>query len=280
MDTFSDTLLIIIVTYNTALEDCESFQAVLHMRREHTKLAIFVHDNSKEPQEIEHYEGLSISYVHDPQNPGVSKAYNVGAAYAKKNKKKWVLLLDQDTTLPATILDSYQKTIATHPDIKLVVPILVLGDGKIFSPCRYKFKRGFHLQEIAEGIHSLQHISPVNSGMLIDTTAFFEVGGYNEKVKLDFGDFQFVERFRKHYEDFYVMDIQCQQDFSNDEVAYDSQLTRFKYYCDGARHIEKDTLWDSIQYTSIVLIRGLMLTMKYKKNTFMSTYFNTFLFPK
>lgn len=277
MGSFIDSLLIIIVTYNTALDECETFRSICCMKEDGHNLNVFVYDNSIDPQVIKKYDGISIEYFHDPLNSGVSKAYNTGGLYAQKQSKKWVLLLDQDTTLPNSILTAYSKATILFPNLKLFAPVLLLADNRIFSPCNYKFKRGFHLKEINEGVHSLNQVAPVNSGMLIDVDSFFEVGGYNEKVKLDFSDFQFIERFRKKNSDFYVLGIKCQQDFSDDEVSYTKQINRFKYYCSGARNIEKHSLYDTVQYASIVFSRALMLAIKHKNMNFITTYIDSFL---
>jgi hypothetical protein len=124
----------------------------------------------------------------------------------------------------------------------------------------------------------LNKLAPVNSGMLVDLKAFYEVGGYNEKVKLDFSDFQFIERFRKVHKTFYVMDLICEQDFSDDEISCPAQAKRFRYYCEGARNIEKEGAWDWIQYNSFVFLRAVRLTIRYGNASFLRTYFNTFLF--
>ncbi|NHF59090.1 glycosyltransferase [Flavobacteriaceae bacterium TP-CH-4] len=279
MNDFINSLSIIIVVYNTALDDSESFQSVVAMVGNGTPLDIFVYDNSPNPQRIGEYPGLRITYFHDPKNSGVSKAYNTGAAHARQHQNKWVLLLDQDTVLPYTILADYEKAVAQNPEIDLFVPILRLANGKIFSPCTFKFKRGFYPDDLKLGVNPLDRLSPVNSGMLVSVEAFFSVEGYNEQVKLDFADFQFIERFRKRYPDFYVMDVECQQDFSDDEVSYSSQANRFKYYCEGARNIEKRGVWDWLQYNGVVFLRALRLTGRYREWQFLKTYFNNFLFP-
>ncbi len=280
MDEFVESLLIIVVLYNIPVEESESFRSIREMDSGGGDLGLFVYDNSKQPQTIKGYDGLHISYVHDSKNSGVSKAYNEGTAHARKHQKKWVLLLDQDTTLPVTLLKRYRVATKQNPELKLFVPVLTLKNGKIFSPCTYRFKRGFYLDTIEKGIHSLQKLSPVNSGMLIDVHAFFEVGGYNDQVKLDFSDFQFIERFRKRYSDFYVMDVECDQDFSDDEVSLGSQANRFRYYCEGARNIEKNGIWDWLQYSAGVFLRAVRLGLRYKDSRFLSIYVDTFLFPK
>ncbi len=277
MDNFLNSILIIIVTYNRRLESCESFQSILKMSITWNNIDVFVYDNSKEPQSINDYKNISIKYVNDPSNPGISKAYNLGVDYAHSNKKKWVLFLDQDTILPSDILESYKQAARQNPNIKLFVPKLFLGNGVLLSPCKYLFKRGFHIKKIGYGLHSLNKISPVNSGMFIEINAFLKVGGYNERVRLDFSDFQFIERFRKVYKEFYVIDIICTQDFSNDDVSISSQIGRFKYYCEGAKNVDKEGIWDYLQYAAVVLVRTLKLTGRHKKSIFLQTYFNTFL---
>ncbi|MET6989544.1 glycosyltransferase [Sediminicola arcticus] len=280
MNKFITSLSIIIVVYNKAIHECESFRSILEMRTDDSNLDIFVYDNSPVSQKINYHKGITIYYMHDPNNSGVSRAYNEGALYAAKNKKCWVLLLDQDTLLPVNLLETCQKAVSKYPEIKLFVPVLELKSGKIFSPCRYKFKRGFYIKKISEGIHSLDKLSPVNSGMLIDISSFIDAGGYNNNVKLDFGDFQFIERFRKKYKYFYVLDARCIQDFSNDEVSYKSQLTRFKFFCEGARNIEKEFKSDWLTYSLLVGIRAIVLTLKHKKFSFIFTYYYSFLKSK
>ncbi len=122
MTNFIDSLAVVIVVYNTKLETSESFQSVEGMRRKGTTLDLIVYDNSPTPQQPIEPPGLRITYFHDPENSGVSKAYNVAAAHATALRKEWILLLDQDTTLPPDLLEAYQSEIARHPGIKLVRP--------------------------------------------------------------------------------------------------------------------------------------------------------------
>ncbi len=278
MDRFTEDFLIIIVIYKTSLEACESFQSVKAMKPQRTNLNVFVYDNSPTSQPIKNHEGLKITYLHDPMNSGVSKAYNTGAEHARNKGLSWLLLLDQDTSLPNSILGEYNKAINNNPEVKLFAPVLKLRDGNIFSPSRYRFKRGFFLKNIKPGIHSLLNFAPVNSGMLIETEAFFKVGGYNEKVKLDFADFQFIERFRRSFTDFFVLNVECEQDFSDDSSSAERQKVRFRYYCEGARNVENKTIWDWLQYNAVVFMRAIRLTFRFGKLNFLGTYYKNFLF--
>jgi GT2 family glycosyltransferase len=280
MEKFINSLSIIIVVYNQKIDECASFRSIISMKVSNFNLDIFIYDNSTLPQTMVENKSFTIKYYHDSKNSGVSKAYNQGAMHAMAKNKSWVLLLDQDTLLPANLLQEYEKVISTNSELMLFVPILKLKNGIIFSPCRYRFKRGFFVKEINPGIHNLKSLSPVNSGMLINLNAFNTVGGYNNNVKLDFADFQFIERFKKKYPKFYILDTYCIQDFSNDNVTYKSQVIRFQFYCEGARNIEKNSLIDWFSYGTFTLFRALKLCIKYKKIIFLNIYFNSFIKTK
>ena len=164
---------------------------------------------------------------------------------------------------------------AQFPLLKLFAPILA-GSEAIISPSRYFLGRGFHLKSVTPGVYSLKHVVPVNSGMLIDAAAFQTSGGYKEDVRLDFSDFKFIERFKKHYSSFAVIDLHCEQDFSGDKHS-DLELTRRRYafYCEGARNsIEGLTDW--LVFPAVALARGLKLAWDFKSTSFFKVYLQYF----
>tara|TARA_R110002126_G_scaffold141128_2_gene285998 strand:- start:2201 stop:3055 length:855 start_codon:yes stop_codon:yes gene_type:complete len=277
MNEFIEKVSVVIVLYKVRYEDSISFQSILAANRGEELLNLFLYDNSPKPQNITNAQGLNIIYHHDPDNSGVSKAYNTGADWAKQLKKSWMLILDQDTALPINIFEAYKNSLQEFPNVKMIAPLLRLDDGRIFSPFKYSFKRGFHLKSITPGEYSLFKIAPVNSGMFLDLDTFFASGGYNNAVKLDFSDFQFIERFRKLSSTFCLMNLECIQDFSDNEASFSNQLNRFKFYCEGALEISKEGITDWLQYVAIVFVRAANLAWRYKNMEFIFVYFNSFL---
>jgi GT2 family glycosyltransferase len=273
MTTLSNSLLIIVVLYETFLEDSESFQSLKQSIYPESPLDIIVYDNSAKPQELPQNSPFKLTYIHDSRNSGVSRAYNHGATVAEERRREWILLLDQDTSIPPQFLDHYGKAISENPGINLFAPVLRLSSGLIFSPFAYKFHRGFHIKEISEGIHSLYKFAPVNSGMMIRVKAFMECGGYNEKVRLDFSDFQFVRRFRKIYPEFFVLNTSFLQDFSDKAVSMETHQGRFRFYCEGALAIEKENWMDRVIYAVIVFARASSLSIRFKTTKFLGHYF-------
>lgn len=278
------SLITVIVLYETKITDSATYKsldsALVHFDSD---LDLIIYDNSNiahYDQRTFHLNKFRITYFHDADNPGVSKAYNVAASYAQRLKKNWILLLDQDTSFDVNIFHCYQESIEMYPDVKLFAPILKLSSGEIFSPCRYLFKRGFHLKSIKPGIHSLKNMSPVNSGMLIDLNCFVSVGGYNEKVKLDFSDFQFIERFRSQVNKFVVVNSTAFQDFSDSLTEIDQKLNRYRIYCECARSCDVKSTSDLLQYSLVTFLRALKLILKFKSHKFIIVWINTFVLKK
>jgi rhamnosyltransferase len=273
-----DDITFIIVLYKVRLYSSITISSLLNMELTgNKKINLIVYDNSPEKLEVTYMEKINLmSYVHDKTNPGVSKAYNYGADFAKRHGFKWVVLLDQDTNFQSNFISKIITAINKNPELNLFSPVLKLGDAKPFSPTRYMFKRG-HAVELEEGILSLSKYSPVNSGMTINTDAFEEVGGYFEEISLDFADFQFIEKFRKKHEYFYLIDSVGIQDFSNNETDLKKLENRFVIFCQCARKCTRYSFGDSLGYFYTVLRHTIGLFLKTKSfKFFIIAYANYF----
>ncbi len=222
------------------------------------------------------YDCFRIHYISDVCNPGVSKAYNTGLKVAKKLKKKWLLFLDHDTNFPRYALERYAQALAAYPDIVLFVPILT-SVGRIYSPCRYVLNAGFPLAKIKPGVCSTRGKSVLNSGMCISIEAFDRVGGFNESIPLDFADHDFMKRYGKHFDSFCIVDVTCSHGFSGMErIDRDAALTRFGYYCKGARASINNAA-DAGSLCVLVSLRAARLTFRYRTTAFLRLFLRTFL---
>ena len=282
MSDIIDNLIGIVVLYNNKIEESITLTSINESLLKNSNfLDMIVYDNSARSEikdgSIFSEGQLIIHYFHDPTNPGVSKAYNFAAQYAVKLKKRWIMQLDQDTTFPIDAISTYVTALTNYPVIKLFVPLLKLSDGRIVSPSRYCCKRGFALRNITVGLHSLKKISPLNSGMLIDLDTFTLSGGYNEKVKLDFSDFQFIERFKRNFNQFCLINAVALQEFSNEETNAIKLNERFVFYCDGAKNSECNSLGDRLKYGLVVLLRATSLVYRTKDIIFYKTFIHHYL---
>ncbi len=284
MESFYTQILPVVVLYQQSLEESLTLQSLQqNLEGLNLRLPVFIYDNSVEPQSTVAYflyKSFQVFYVHDPQNSGLSKAYNKAALKAEDLQKEWLLLLDQDTTFPSRSLQQYKKAVDENNGVNLFAPLLVLDDRRIFSPAKIRYKRGYSPKKITFGLHSLYDYSPVNSGLLVRLKLFQAVGGYNEKIKVDFCDFQFLEKVRRWSPEFMLIPLRTLQHFSHKEPSLKKQQERFKVYLQDAKHCEKQTLADHFGFFYTVTRHTLGLTVKLRDWSFLKLYFHHFLIRK
>ncbi|MBN9313897.1 MAG: hypothetical protein BGO40_06775 [Chryseobacterium sp. 39-10] len=214
------------VSFKTLLQ---SFQSDAHRVQ---NLSIFIFDNTDiDGWNVQHempiFHGVDLYYFHDQSNPGLAKAYNKIAEYAYQNHIAWMILLDQDTTLPKQIYNLYSEA-AENTSIKIKVPQVFSAD-QLISPSAYKAYRSFQLQKV-DPIMKLHNLSCINSGMMIDVTFFRQIGGYNSFFKLDFCDHDFIEKVKKYTPSIGILPARLQQNFSSEVHTKEQALTRYKMY--------------------------------------------------
>lgn len=125
------------------------------------------------------------------------------------------------------------------------------------------------------GINDLEKKLILYSGIVVSTEAFYVSGGFNDKIKLDFMDCYFSENYRKTYTVFYLLDLKCKHDLSSTETNVNKVLTRFGYYCEGAKYFASSKL----NYTLLLficLIRAIKLSFRFRNNKFLTIVFNVF----
>jgi rhamnosyltransferase len=198
----------VIVLYNQSLEMSETFISLSKaMARIEDVLELVVYDNSRQPCNIEKLSGnkFVINYIHDPNNPGVSSAYNCAANIGRTSGKDWLLMFDQDTILPDDILLKYLDAIIAYPDEKLFSPLMITTDNKVVSPCKFRFNKGFSTTDTTFGRRSLNGYSLINCGLCIRIETFYEINGYDPQFKLDYSDHDFITRYKKGISNFVVV---------------------------------------------------------------------------
>lgn len=279
MNNIIDKILAIVVVYN---QDLSKSQTLISLgddiQNEQSSLDLFIYDNSSAKRKDFAPKGFNVlAHFHDGNNVGVSAAYNEAVRFAQSIDKEWVLLLDQDTSFGIGALKMYLDNINSNPDVNIFSPIIKLENGSIFSPFGKCFKRGFVLKNVEPIRYSLKTYSPVNSGILVKVDSFTMVDGYNEKVKLDFSDIEFIRRISKYEKEFKVIDLICFQDFSNDDTNIENLNNRFAFFCDGAKNSYRKNLFENFQYLIVVMIRMTMLVKRTRNFIFIKTFFKNYI---
>ena len=266
-------ILFVIVLYKCKLESSITYNTLL--KDNVTPDDIFVYDNS--PQK--NYTDINVGkYISDTSNGGLSIAYNTAAAYAKENSYKWLMLLDQDTNFPKGALGEYIDFMKINNSIHLIAPQHCINDEWYISPTKYKNFKSHMQREVQTGIVDFKNARPINSGIMITTESFLRVGGYDNKIKLDFSDVRFFEKYAIYYQYFYVLpSIRCLQNYSGVELNKQKVLSRFEIYLSCAKAYPKKNVFVSLIFIYITFRRALELTKQYKTYKALFTYLSSYI---
>ena len=268
-------ILCVLVLYNQKLESSLAYLSLVKDNLQRNDFYLFIYDNSQFPQYSQSdFDINKIAYISDPNNSGLSVAYNRAGEFARLNGYSWMLLLDQDTTIiNEDYIDIFIKKLDSIYNVALFAPKVISNQGMIMSPLKLFFRIPIKSKIKPNSINRITNIGIINSGMFINVDAFWKVGGYKNEVFLDYADYQFIERYSKKYESFFFLDATLLQDFSNSEVDIYKLEKRYKSFCRSLSFFDKKNIWDKFNIFFIVLKRGISLSFRTKKMSFFKILF-------
>lgn len=269
-------ILVVITLYKLTLSSSKTFLSLCESVRNSIpasfSCSFYVHDNSASHTYVQENinEGIHIYRSNSSKNVGISQAYNQAYAYAIQEGYDWMLFCDQDSTFPIHSLSTYEAATREYPDVSLFVPILRSG-STIISPCSFNNYRGRVLASLSPGKVAIANLSAFNSGLFVSTTFFGQIGGYDERIPLDFSDHAFLHRVRQHISHMVVLPIHIEHEFSGLSKDYTKALSRFRQYIEGTRLFSKYvggrfwlTLW--------TLLRSIKLSIIYRRISFIKYF--------
>lgn len=145
---------------------------------------IILVDNNSINQEIikRTFSDPNIEVICLETNNGTAGAFNVLFDYAKRNNYEWCLTMDQDSICDLELIKKNQEYLK-QLSIALISPQIVYSCDISFEK-----KNEAKTKEIEFAIAS---------GSLVNVERAIEIGGYDEKIFLDYADFDFCIRLRK-----------------------------------------------------------------------------------
>ena len=124
-----------------------------------------------------------ITYIALKDNLGIAKALNVGFQKAKEIGAQWVLTMDQDSDLPANMIDEYIKFIKEgHEAVGIISPLINMYIGEHKKP-----SDTFCVVDTA-----------LTSGSIINIEAYDAAGGFKDDLFIDEVDFEFCWNIKRH----------------------------------------------------------------------------------
>lgn len=226
-----------IICYKERYYETNSFKDLVASYEKNGKsqeLHIFVFDNTDILDwKIENrtFKDITIHYEHDKKNPGIAFGVNRVGDFARKNNIEWIVILDQDTRLPTNFYDVYSSFSTLGNSSDIAFPKVYAGKSLI-SPCKYNLYRASQLiiDRKFEGEIELKNLSVINSGMMIRESLLSGNNGYNEALRLDFCDHEFIERLNNKSIFGHILGISLNQNFSADTNNKSQAISRYKLY--------------------------------------------------
>jgi GT2 family glycosyltransferase len=264
----------IVVRYKLPLCESQTMQGLTHAFQVHPELrrdiTVLVWDNSPGP--LDENPALPFRYIHSKQNIGVAGAYNRGVELAESMHCSWLLLLDQDTTIPADFLPKmldYSRRLSDQREIAVIAPILLCGE-KVSSPSIVRFGHAKLLKPDFHGTSSSM-IIPLNSGMLMRISSLKEIGGFNEDFWLDFSDVVVQTLLHRRGKRIYVAgDIHLPHETTIDDLEHAMSPARYRNLLSA-----EGAFWDIYRspplrmlYSTRLLLRTLKQYARFQNKSF------------
>ena len=194
-------MLVVMVRYVIPLQESQTIRSLEHILQSDPSLLnafeFLIWDNS--PHEAEDKTlPFPFIYQHSEKNRGVAGAYNEALKIAASSGHPWMLLLDQDTILPALFLQTmlkYSRQLDGEYSIAAIAPS-VWVNGQMMFPRRVRFNRTVAGSPSLMGVHEGEWTT-ANSGIAMRVSALQEVGGYSESFRLEFSDMYVFHRLHR-----------------------------------------------------------------------------------
>ncbi len=229
-------LLAVIVLYKVRPGESAAFRTLLTARAAlpprqngvQVLLQVLLYDNT--PGDCDHGplpEG--VRYEAARENAGLAPAYNRALAIAQREQCTWLLILDQDTTLPFDYLSRMSKLaleIELDNTIAAIVPRL-LDAGRVVGPVFVRLWGVSYLPSSFAGT-SRREIQAPNSAVLVRVDALKQIGGFSPYFWLDYLDGYLFHQLYLHGMKVYVAgDIEVEHELS---LLHEGYLTPERFH--------------------------------------------------
>ena len=277
-------ILAVVVRYKSPLEESQTIKGLAGMFVSDPNLlnaiSVLVWDNSPAPVQNPQLS-FPFTYRHSAENVGVSGAYNRAMEIAETLGCKWLLLLDQDTTLPENFLARMLELSAQLQDrteIAAIAPFLVDGERTI-SPGQLLFNRVKLLKPPFEGVHA-GRMYAANSGTIMRVSALRQIGGFDENFWLDLSDIVAFHRLHQQGKRLYIAgDLQLPHKVTLND--YDGSMSPQRYMnfvtAEGAYWDTYRNLPENLLQTMRLCARAVRQLMRYKNKAYSKITFAYFL---
>lgn len=261
-------ILIIIVLYKNKLENSESY---LSLKRYIHNLSgidynILVYNNSPE---INIPKSIEYSVVNAKENKMLCGAYNYALDHATKNKSKWLLLLDQDTSLNENYFFELRSFLNSNQDKEIVAVVPVLKNKDIILSPKEISLFLWSNKNVKHRGYTKGKITAFNSVSLLSVNYLNQIGGFSEEYPLDMLDHWCYHQISKDNKNVYVLNVELEHDLSLLDYEKNVSLSRYEGFLDAEyKFVRKLGIIVYISYKLRLLLRFLKQLLFFKNKTY------------
>lgn len=257
-------LAAVIVLYKEKLEATTSYLSLL----KEANLPIFCYDNSPHPNEPSGIENLT--YVSNPENPGVSTAYNAAWVWAKEHGISHLLLLDTDSKFPEKTIEQYLIYLEANPE-KIIAPSVYSKQRRI-SPFYFKYGKSFYGDNIKYGDFTLGEMIAINSGTVVPLKVLEECKGFEQSLPLDWSDVYFMRKAGKLGFKAFHMDMRVEHGLSEHENQSTASVKyRFGLQLEAIK-IVSNSMNEKFLMLFWACLKSVKLSFRHKTSWFISHF--------
>lgn len=276
-----DTIHIVAVAvlYKQSIQKSASVGSLLRILAAHPDwqkhVSLILYDNSAEPQPVPADLPIKPAYIHDAGNGGLAPAYQYALDQAAATGARWLLLLDQDTTLTEDFIAECLRRCAElqdSSDIGGIVPKL-MAQGIIYSPesdflhrIRRQFRSERHpVEPTALGLQA-KPLSAYNSGALLRVHALQVIGGFPKDFWLDYLDHAVFQEMQRHDFQLFVMEATLEQNLSHLDLDSVPHWRHRNVLTAQTRFVRRYGRWSDRIWFRIYLLRTCLFLFVTRRN--------------
>jgi GT2 family glycosyltransferase len=225
------SILAVAVLYKCALEQSPSIGSLVNILKKNpvwaNRFSLVIYDNSPQLQMHSIEADFPVRYISDTSNGGLAPAYNFALKEADSQGFKWLLLLDQDTSLTDEFIAELlaaADALVDQTQVGSIVPKLKVHQ-EIHSPAanflqllrRQFLPRSRGMSESLVGVQQ-RHLCSYNSGSTLRVSALKAIGGFPPIFWLDYLDHAIFHLLYRNGYRTYVMRATLAHDFSHSSI--------------------------------------------------------------
>ena len=196
--------LILVVLYKLSPEQSDTLKSLAQCKLAKDYARILIRDNSPKAYGSEQrhtleemMDGFTFEYRHNGKNEFLSTLYN--QTIQELQEDEYLILLDHDSKFDVDFLEETKKSIASHPEIDLFLPLIYCGE-QLVSPSRMILFKGKYLNSEPAGVCPAHHAMAINSGMVISGRYLRNsFPGYDERFHFYCTDCDFMWKYTKQH---------------------------------------------------------------------------------